>query len=93
MFAPIVPIRVQLILSVERSIWNPVSSVELSVHARFICVDVTAVATRLVGGAGAGWVGVLVKVGVGVVPGGKLNWITSFGRFEGVVAWADSNMA
>ena len=48
---------------------NPVSSLELSVQLRFIWLDETAVAVRLLGAFGTGvgvGVGVGVAVGVGV---------------------------
>jgi len=55
------------VLSVERSILNPVSLFELSVQDRLIWLDDTAVAVRFVGGAGVGTgVGVAVGVPVGV---------------------------
>ncbi len=55
----------KVVPSVERSILNPLSLPELSVHARLIWVEEAAVAVRLVGAAGVK-VGVGVAVGVGV---------------------------
>ena len=53
-----------------RSTLNPVSFEELSVHARSIWLEETAVAERLSGGnGGAGAVGVGVGVSVGVPVG------------------------
>jgi len=60
-----VAICVNVVPSGERSILNPVSLFELSVHDRLIWLDDAAVAVRLLGAAGVG-VGVGVAVGLGV---------------------------
>jgi len=66
--APTVATWVNVVPSGERSILNPVSLFELSVHERLIWLDDAAVAVRLLGAAGVG-VGVGVGVAVGVAVG------------------------
>ncbi len=67
---PTVATCVNVVPSGERSILNPVSLFELSVHDRLIWLDDAAVAVRLLGAAGVGvGVGVAVGVGVGVGSG------------------------
>ena len=62
-FALTLPICLNALLLVERSILNAVSLFELSVQDRLIRLDDAAVAVRFVGAAG---VGVAVGAGVGV---------------------------
>jgi len=64
-FAATVPTCVKVVPFVDCSILNPLSLLELSTHARFICLEDAAVAVRLVGAAG---VGVGVGGGVGAPP-------------------------
>ncbi len=63
--APTIAIAEKLVPLVDRSTQKPVSFVALSVHARLIRLDDTAVAVRFDGAAGAG-VGLAVDVGVGL---------------------------
>ena len=62
-FAATVPTCVKVVPFVDCSILNPLSLLELSIHAKFICPEDAAVAVRPVGAAGVG-----VGVGVGEPP-------------------------
>ena len=64
-FAPTVAICLKVVLSVERSILNPVSLLELSLHESWTFVDETRLAIKFLGAAGVE-VGVGVGVGFGV---------------------------
>jgi len=90
--APTVLTCVKFVPSVERSILNPVSLFELSVHDRLIWLDDAVVAVRLVGAAGVGVaVGVAVGVGVGVGVGLPLLVICTIFATEGTAAEFNRN--
>ncbi len=79
--APTVATCVNVLPLVERSILNPVSLFELSVHERLIWLDDAAVAVRFVGAAGIG-VGVGVAVGVDVGVGVGFGAVVALAVFE-----------